>query len=105
MIIEAFMQFIAAAVGTFGFSVLFRVPEKYYLDCSLIGGAGWLVCWILDNGVHTWTFLATLLATLFVTLASRLWAAERRSPATDVFNCRRFSRWYRESVSIRRCII
>ena len=82
MIIEAFMQFIAAAVGTFGFSVLFRVPEKYYLDCSLIGGAGWLVCWILDNGVHTWTFLATLLATLFVTLASRLWAAKRKSPAT-----------------------
>lgn len=82
MIIEAMMQFFAAAIGTFGFSVMFGVPKKYYIDCSVIGGAGWLLCWSLGHFWNAWSFLATLAATLFVTLASRLWAARRKSPAT-----------------------
>lgn len=81
MIMEAIRQFLAAVIGTVGFSVMFRVPRKYYPDCGIIGGLGWIFCWFLHNGLNVWPFLATLLATFVVTLTSRMWAAKRKSAA------------------------
>ena len=47
MIAEAIRQFLAAVVGTVGFSVMFRVPRKYYPDCGVIGGLGSAVAEVL----------------------------------------------------------
>lgn len=46
MILEGILQFLAAAVGTVAFSVLFSVPREHYPLCGFIGGTGWLICWI-----------------------------------------------------------
>lgn len=34
-------EILAAAAGTFAFSVLFGVPGKYYPFCGIIGESGW----------------------------------------------------------------
>ena len=47
MIINIILQFIASFFGTIAFSVMFLVPRKYYPCCGLIGGLGWITCWIL----------------------------------------------------------
>ena len=44
MILEGILQFLAAAVGTVAFSVLFSVPREHYPLCGFIGGTGWLIC-------------------------------------------------------------
>ena len=36
-------ELLSAAVGTIAFSLLYAVPKKHYLDCGVIGAAGWLV--------------------------------------------------------------
>ena len=38
MILEGILQFLAAAVGTVAFSVLFSVPREHYLSAGLSEG-------------------------------------------------------------------
>ena len=75
------MHFPAAAVGTVAFALIFDVPPRYYALCALIGGAGfWLIELIMSFGLSQTE--ATFLATMFVTLSSRICAVWRRCPVT-----------------------
>lgn len=71
MILEGILQFLAAAVGTVAFSVLFSVPREHYPLCGLIGGTGWLICWIFVHGLGAGAIIGNFAATVFITLASR----------------------------------
>lgn len=82
MILEVILQFLAACLGTIAFSVMFYVPKEYYLDCGLIGGFGWILYWIGTGKMGASAFFATLVATVFVAVASRFDAARRKCPAT-----------------------
>ena len=72
-------ELIAAAMGTVAFCLLFGVPRKYYVDCGLIGLAGWLVYWLAKPMGMT---VAVFVATLVIVLLSRIMAVRRQCPAT-----------------------
>lgn len=82
MIIEAVLQFLAAFFGTIAFSVLFSVPKKHYALCGIIGGTGWLIYWVLIHVLHTGVVEANFIATVFITLASRIGSTMRKCPVT-----------------------
>lgn len=73
-------QFIAAALGTIAFSLLFSVPKRYYPWCGLVGGVGWscyLLC-IQKLGI----VLACFVATSVVVVLCRILAIRMRCPVT-----------------------
>ncbi len=74
-------ELIASAVGTVAFSLLFGVPRRYYLDCGLIGMAGWLV-YRLSLSVNTGNTFAVFFAAVVIVLLSRFTAVRRQCPAT-----------------------
>lgn len=82
MIMEAVLQFCAAFFGTIGFSVLFSVPKEHYPLCGAIGGTGWLIYWVLIHVLHAGAVEANFIATVFITLASRIGSTVRKCPVT-----------------------
>lgn len=82
MMLEGIQQFLAAAVGTIAFSVIFSVPKKHYPLCGFIGGMGWLICWVCIYGFHMGAVLGSFFATVFITLASRVGSTVRKCPVT-----------------------
>lgn len=75
------LHFIVAVVATIAFAIIFEAPKKEYCLCGLSGGIGWSVYEILHvNGMHL--VAATLIATIALTVFSRVLAVIRRQPAT-----------------------
>lgn len=75
------VHFLAAAVGTVAFALIFDVPPRFYALCALIGGAGfWCVEALMALGLSATE--ATFFATALVTLSSRICAVWRRCPVT-----------------------
>lgn len=72
-------ELLSAAVGTVAFCVLFGVPKKSFVDCGLIGMAGWLVYRLTQGAGPTY---AVFFATLVIVLLSRIMAVRRQCPAT-----------------------
>lgn len=74
-------QVIAAMLGTLAFVILFNAPKKEYIFCALNGGLGWLTyLLIVDWGAGA--TVASLGATLILTLTARILSAIRRCPVT-----------------------
>ena len=63
------------------FSVLYRVPKKYFLDLGTLGAGSWLLYLLIWNNTHH-EVLAILFPALLVTITSRFLAHYRRCPAT-----------------------
>lgn len=76
------IETLAAALGSAAFSLLFGVPEIYYLECGLTGGGGWLLVRLLTDFTPFPPTLATFLAAAAVALYSRIAAVRRRCPTT-----------------------
>ena len=76
------IETVAAALGSVAFSLLFGAPEKYYLECGLTGGGGWLLYRLLTGFTPFSPILATFLAAAAVALYSRIAAVRRRCPTT-----------------------
>ena len=73
---------LAATGGTIAFSLLFGVPDRFYLECGLTGGIGWLLYRLLTCFTPIPVTLATFLAAAAVALYSRIAAVRRRCPTT-----------------------
>lgn len=74
-------QVIAAMLGTLAFAILFQAPKTEYVFCALNGGVGWLTYMLIVEwgaGVA----VASLGATLILTLTARILSAIRRCPVT-----------------------
>ena len=75
------IQLIMAFLGTLSFAILFNIPKSEYLFSGFTGVIGWgsflLFRSILNSGVY-----ATLIASLIITLVSRLFAVNRKLPVT-----------------------
>ncbi len=82
MIVEGILQFLAAGIGTVAFSVLFSVPREHYPLCGFIGGTGWLICWTFVHGMGAGAIVGNFVATVFITLASRIGSTVRKCPVT-----------------------
>ena len=77
---EVLIQTFMAGLGTAAFSVLYRVPKKYFLDLGTLGAGSWLLYLLIWNNTHE--VLAILFPALLVTFTSRFLAHYRRCPAT-----------------------
>lgn len=75
------LQMIVAMVATLAFAILFEAPKKEYIFCAVNGGLGWIV-YLLFQRLGAGITIASLGATLFLTLAARVLSAIRRCPAT-----------------------
>ncbi|MDF2543224.1 MAG: hypothetical protein K0S47_2942 [Herbinix sp.] len=75
------IQLIVSFIATIAFSVLFSVPRKEYLFCGICGVISWFFYLISYNVLSSVTY-ASLIATIVLTLASRVFAVNRRVPVT-----------------------
>lgn len=75
------LQFILAMIATASFAVLFCVPKDQFLFSSLTGALGW-IGYLIFYGLGCGTVTASLLATFFLTIVSRFFAAIRKNPVT-----------------------
>lgn len=75
------IRFFIAMCATLAFSILFAAPRRQWFFCSLVGGVGWLVNYLL-TGMGMGPFLACFCATIALTALARLFSFGRRSPVT-----------------------
>lgn len=74
-------QIIMSMLATIAFAVLFNAPKKEYVFCALNGCIGWMTYQLfLSYGASV--VMASLWATLILTLVARILSAIRRSPVT-----------------------
>ena len=74
-------QVIMSMVATIAFAILFNAPKKEYVFCALNGCIGWMAYQLfLSYGASV--VMASLWATLILTLVARILSAIRRSPVT-----------------------
>ena len=73
---EVLIQTFMAGLGTAAFSVLYRVPKKYFLDLGTLGAGSWLLYLLIWNNTHH-EVLAILFPALLVTFTSRFLAHYR----------------------------
>ena len=71
MIGTIFLHFIIAMIATLAFAVLFQAPKSEWGLCGLTGGVGWFVYEYLHSQQGWHLMLATIVATLALTLLSR----------------------------------
>ena len=81
MIGTIFLHFIIAMIATLAFAVLFQAPKSEWGLCGLTGGVGWFVYEYLHSQQGWHLMLATIVATLALTLLSRFFAVLRKHPA------------------------
>lgn len=76
------IELISAAAGTVAFSLLFGVPQKYFIYCGGIGAAGWFVYKLMLERVGLSIAVSVFLAALVIVLLSRYAAVLEKCPAT-----------------------
>ncbi len=74
-------QLIAAMLGTLAFAILFDAPKKEYVFCAANGAFGWLA-YLVFQQLGAGVTIASLGATLILTLAARVLSAIRKCPTT-----------------------
>lgn len=78
---ELFIQFVVAVFATIAFAVLFSVPQKELPFCGFSGALGWIIYFIL-MGLDTGIVFSSLIATMCLTVFSRIVAVRRHVPVT-----------------------
>ena len=74
-------QLILAFLGTVCFGLLFHVPPRHFTACGIVGAIGWLVYWVMMLAQPS-PVLASLVAVIPLTVATRIFAITRRAPVT-----------------------
>ena len=81
LMIEFLRQLALAFLGTVCFGLLFHVPPRHFAACGIVGAIGWLVYWAMML-VQPSAVLASLVAVIPLTIATRAFAIVRRAPVT-----------------------
>lgn len=75
------IQFFVACIATTAFAILFSAPTKELPFCGFIGALGWIVYYVLTiSGLNS--VVASLIATLILSIFARAFAVTRRTPVT-----------------------
>lgn len=74
-------EIICAIAGTIAFAVIFNAPKSEYSFCALTGVVGW-IAYLTAKGVGADTVVASLFATVVLTLLSRILSIIRKCPTT-----------------------
>ena len=76
------LQALAAFVGTVGFSVIFGVPRKNYLQTALVAMIGWVAYLVLFRYTVLGPAISTFAATVIVASLARAFASWFKTPST-----------------------
>ena len=74
-------QIFVSMAATIAFAVLFHVPKCEYLLCGMNGAIGWMV-YLFCTSKGTGGTVASIWATLALTLIARILSAVRKMPST-----------------------
>lgn len=75
------LQTLAAGIGTVAFCVLYRVPQKYFFNCGMVGIIEWIV-YLFINEYFRSEAIAVFCAAFTVVCLSRYLAIKRKCPLT-----------------------
>jgi uncharacterized membrane protein YjjB (DUF3815 family) len=75
------VQLLVSFIATLCFAVIFSVPGKEYFFCGLTGAVGWL-SYLAFFKILSSMVLATFVASIVITVASRIFAVNRKLPVT-----------------------
>lgn len=75
-------QALAAALGTIGFTILFGVPRKNYLQTTVVGTVGWVAYLLLVRYTVFGIIGSTFAATVIIAATARLFAYFFKTPET-----------------------
>lgn len=81
------LQALAAFLSTMSFAAIFGVPRANYLMCGLTGTIGWLVYLLMLRTVGASIPVATVMATVTLSIVSRFGAVKSKCPATVFMLC------------------
>lgn len=76
------IQALAAFVGTVGFSVIFGVPRKNYVQTALVAAIGWVAYLVLFRFTVLGPAISTFAATVIVASLARAFASWFKTPST-----------------------
>ncbi|MBO4605129.1 MAG: threonine/serine exporter family protein [Bacteroidales bacterium] len=76
------MQALAAFVGTVGFSVIFGVPRRNYVQTALVAMVGWVAYLVLFRFTVLGPAISTFAATVIVASLARAFASWFKTPST-----------------------
>jgi uncharacterized membrane protein YjjB (DUF3815 family) len=82
-----YIQLPAAFIGTLSFSAIFGTPRKFYLECGLVGMAGWGVFMLTLTAGPQYVVFATFLNALTVATLSGILAVAFKCPTTVFLIC------------------
>lgn len=77
---QILFETLMSGIASIGFAVLFNAPKKELLFCGISGGIGWFTYSLLS--LYTTPTIATLVATIFVTIFARFASYHRQAPST-----------------------
>ncbi|NLK74349.1 MAG: threonine/serine exporter [Clostridiales bacterium] len=75
------IQILVAFIATVSFALLFNVPYKEFGYCGLTGSIGWFFYLIVYSSLSSVVF-ASFVASIVITIISRLFAVNRKIPVT-----------------------
>lgn len=81
------VQTVAALVGTVGFAVIFGAPRRQYLAAGVVAAIGWAVYYTIYKYTSLSVVENTFIASVLVSLISRLTAVIRKCPTTVFLIC------------------
>ncbi len=85
--LDFWIKFAMAILGTFGFSLVFRVRSKYLVWASIGGGLTYAIYFLVEH-LGWYGFAPAFLAALFAALYSEAFARIMHTPATVfLFSC------------------
>lgn len=77
MLIQVLVSFIA----TVSFALLFNVPRREYIYCGITGAIGWFFYLLVNSALSSAVF-SPFVASLVITIISRIFAVNRKLPVT-----------------------
>lgn len=83
--VKIIIQIVAAAVGTFGFCLIFHVDRRHILVPTIGGGLCWAIYIFLNRVVGLPLFPATFLTSLIIGIYGEVMAHIRQVPTTVYF--------------------
>ena len=86
IVIDYFIKTLLAGLGTLCFAVIFCVPRRHYLAALFTGAIGYFV-YMLMIDMQLSVSIATLFATVVLTLFSRIFSIYQKAPITIFLFC------------------
>lgn len=78
--LDYLIQFVVASIIAISYSITYEVPRDTLISAGITGGIGWVVSSFLENTVELHVFVATLIASFIIGLASQIFARRLKAP-------------------------